>query len=334
MIDGFGRKIDYLRISITDRCNLRCRYCMPGDIEALPAGSILSYEEIQKVVIQAVPLGIRKIKVTGGEPLVRKGCIDFLTSLKKIPGIEQVTLTTNGLLLRELPVLSAAGLDGINISLDTLDRERYRFLSGFDALDNVLASIGAAVDSGILVKLNAVSVDFSKFGLLEKGNRFEDIRALTEFTKNQNIIVRFIEVMPVGFGRVFPGIAHEELFSWLISHYPNIEKDPTVYGNGPAVYYQIPGYQGRIGLISAICGNFCAQCNRLRLTTDGYLKSCLSYDTGVDLKKILRSGGREDDINQGLREGITLAIRRKPEFHSFLDEEKMTEKKTMSAIGG
>ena len=337
MLDGHGRKIDYLRISVTDRCNLRCRYCMPEGIENIPMKEILSFEEIALVAKTAAGLGISKIKITGGEPLVRRGISRLIGMLKGIDGIDQVTLTTNGLLLEELSEeLIAAGLDAINISLDTIDHERYRLITGFDRLDSVLKGIDAVMKHDVPVKLNAVSVDWEKhLGVSRKDEDIPgDVLNLIGFAKDIPIDVRFIELMPIGLGKSFPGIPHDELIPKIRDHFSGLEKDESRHGNGPAVYYRIPGYSGSIGFISAIHGIFCDSCNRIRLTSRGYLKSCLCYDIGVDIKETLRKDIPSEEKEEGIRQSIEQCIGSKPVSHSFTNGEKITEKLTMSAIGG
>ncbi len=324
MQDGCGRTIDYMRISITDRCNLRCRYCMPERIETVAMSEILTYEEIATVVREAAEIGITRIKITGGEPLVRRDASRLIGMLKEIQGIGEVTLTTNGILLSEqLEDLLQAGVDGINISLDTLDPEKYHQITGFDCLEQVRAGLEAALDSGIRVKLNAVSIDR------------EDVEPLVELTKERPLDVRFIELMPIGMGKGYKGLPHDELLTWLHEKFGSeLQRDETRHGNGPAVYYRIPGYRGSIGFISAIHGKFCDSCNRIRMTSQGFLKSCLCYDTGVDVKGILRGNFSEKERRLGVKNCIEKCILSKPDAHSFLQKEQISEQHNMSAIGG
>ena len=270
MKDSFGREIDYMRISITDRCNLRCRYCMPDGISWIPMEEILTYEEIKVVVEEAAKLGIKKIKVTGGEPLVRLGCPAFVGMLKEVPGIEQVTLTTNGVYLAEYAEeLKRNGLDAVNVSLDTLDAERFEKITGRDGLDAVLEGIQAALDHQIPVKVNVV---------LQKEENETEWKALTELTRNRKLDVRFIEMMPIGYGKRFEPVYNEVLLKKLKEEYGELVPDTRKHGNGPAVYYQIPGFEGSVGFISAIHGKFCDQCNRIRMTSTGDIKACLCFE--------------------------------------------------------
>ncbi|MCR5748197.1 MAG: GTP 3',8-cyclase MoaA [Lachnospiraceae bacterium] len=343
MKDGYGRTIDYLRISVTDRCNLRCRYCMPNGIVSVPMKEILSIEEIVFTVQVLAELGLKKIKITGGEPLVRRGCVTLIRMLKSIPGIEDVTLTTNGVLLEEmLPDLIDAGIRSVNISIDTIDREKYRMITGQDQLDKVLSSVKAALDQGLFVKINAVSVDWSF--LNNTHNTFDNDRPvpvtpkeifdLIEYARDRNLCVRFIEMMPIGYGTEYPNIPHSLLIPDIMRKYSGMKADDKKYGNGPAVYYNIPGFTGSIGFISAINDKFCSSCNRIRLTTNGYLKSCLCYDQGVALMDIIRGGYSQNDKRKLLKKVIKETITDKPEMHCFEDKSNISESHAMSYIGG
>ena len=338
MKDSYGRNIDYLRISVTDRCNLRCLYCMPEDIDLSPMSDILTFEDLASVACAAAKLGISKIKITGGEPLVRRDVCHLIRMLKDTHGIDQVTLTTNGMLLgRFLTGLIDAGIDGINVSLDTLDRGRYGRITGHDGLETVLDGINKAAGSNIPVKINAVSVDWDRYFGTSKADDApaipEDVKALIGLAEDQPVDVRFIELMPIGYGKDFPGIPHDILIPQIKALYDGMtEADRR--GNGPAVYYKIPGYKGRIGFISAIHGKFCNECNRIRLTSKGYLKSCLCYDTGVDIKSIVRQSDLGAVKQERLVRAFEQCILSKPDSHSFTQKEKITEKLTMSAIGG
>lgn len=319
--DLYGRSIDYMRISITDRCNLRCKYCMPKDIQKVPMNEILTYEEIETVCLEAVKLGIRKFKITGGEPLVRRDAPSLVQKIKEIPGVEQVTLTTNGILLEEhLDALLLAGLDAVNVSLDTLDEKRYEEITGFEGLRAVLSAIDAAVDLGLPVKVNVV---------LQPGINDEEWNRLLQLSKDRKLDVRFIEMMPIGAGKQYQTVSNEALLASVQERYPGVEKDERIHGNGPAVYYRIPGFLGSIGLISAIHGVFCGHCNRIRMTATGELKPCLCYQDSISVRKALREGNRED-----VRNLIAEAIHRKPKMHCFEQLQQITENKKMVQIGG
>ncbi|MBQ6359591.1 MAG: GTP 3',8-cyclase MoaA [Lachnospiraceae bacterium] len=326
MLDAYGREIDYLRISITDRCSLRCRYCMPDGIELLSMTDLLTYEEILEIALTAAQCGFRKIKVTGGEPLVRQGAVYLVSMLKKIPGIEQVTMTTNGILLPQYAAdLKEAGLDAVNISLDTLSPERFAFITGRQELDRVLAGIEAALSAGIRTKLNVV---------LQKGVNDDEWEKLMLLVQDRPLDVRFIEMMPIGAGQNTEGISNEALLEQLVAKYPGAESDFAIHGNGPAVYLRIPGFTGSVGFISAIHGKFCRSCNRMRLTSTGLLKPCLCYDTSVDLRSILRSGRTREERAERLAWAFARACGEKPEEHCFDREEEITETRKMVQIGG
>ncbi len=324
-VDDYGRRINYLRLSITDRCNLRCRYCMPAGLEnrKVTMTEILGYEELLRVAEAAAALGINRFKITGGEPLCRRDCVSFIGRLKRLPGVEQVTLTTNGILLAEtLPQLLSAGLDAVNISLDSLDPQTYADITGYDALPRVLAGLEAALSAGLPVKLNTV--------LTEDGNA-GDWPALLALAEAAALDVRFIELMPIGCGRQQRGVSNVTLLEEIRARYPGIERDTQRHGNGPAVYYRIPGFRGSVGFISAVHEKFCSTCNRLRLTSQGQLKPCLCYGEAVDLRAILR---RPDSDAALLQAAIRQAVRQKPRAHCFEDITAVTEGKEMVKIGG
>ena len=323
--DSYGREINYMRISITDRCNLRCCYCMPDGADWIPMKDILTYEEITAVCQEAVKLGITRFKITGGEPLVRRDCSKLIRMIKEIPGTEVVTLTTNGLLLGEqLESLMQAGLDAVNISLDTLDKEKYKQITGFDKLSVVLASITKAVESGIPVKINAV---------LQKGMNEEEWLPLTQLAKNLPLSVRFIEMMPIGYGNIPQSISNEELKDKIMRYYGNLTEDFRIYGNGPAVYYSIEGFKGNIGFISAIHGKFCNLCNRIRMTSTGDIKPCLCYEQRWELKSALRMEHKEKR-QESIQKILIESIKNKPQMHCFEDVKSVSEKHFMGQIGG
>ena len=334
MHDKYGRTINYMRISITDRCNLRCRYCMPDGIELIPMARILSYEEITEICRAAAELGISRLKITGGEPLARLGAPDLIAMLKQIPGIEQVTMTTNGVLLgRYLPELLAAGLDAVNISLDTLIPGRFSAITGRDELHRVLESMDAALEAGLPVKVNAV---------LQPDMNEDEWLSLAEMARDRRLDVRFIEMMPIGMGRRFSAVSNRELLERIRQAYPQLETDHSVHGNGPAVYYRIPGWKGSIGFISAMHGRFCGSCNRIRLTAQGKLKPCLCFGDTVDLMPLLRTEHdreagterAEAERSDNLKSALRTAILGKPLQHCFEMEEDITERSRLASIGG
>lgn len=321
MKDQYGRTIDYLRVSITDRCNLRCRYCMPHGIEWIPMEEILTLEEITEVCRQAASLGIRKIKVTGGEPLVRKGCTDLIGMLTSLPGIEQVTLTTNGILLSDYAEeLKRQGLHAVNVSLDTLHPDMYAEITGFAELPRVLKGIRAVEHLQIPLKINTV---------LQRGVNDTEWRELALLAKAHPIDVRFIELMPVGHGKDLVSVPNSEILEKLTAAFGPLTPNSHSHGNGPARYYHIEGFQGSIGFISALHGKFCSQCNRIRLTSTGELKPCLCYGDHISIKKALRTGSSED-----VRQLLSQAIFQKPAAHCFETVPAITETNEMSRIGG
>lgn len=323
MLDRYGRVINYLRISVTDRCNLRCCYCMPEGVQDVGMKNILTFEEIWEIVRTGVSLGITHIRITGGEPLVRKGCVDLIRGIREIPGVETITMTTNGVLLGNYgKQLKEAGVDGVNISLDTLDPEEFYKITGKRELQEVLAGIRAAKTAGLPVKLNAV-------------NRKElDPIPLVRYAQEENLPLRFIEMMPVGYGKKYVGRSNEELRETLEAVCGKAEcmtnrEELSRMGSGPAVYYQFSDLRVPVGFISAIHGKFCDTCNRVRLTAEGYLKLCLCYDEGEDLRRVLREGEKEN-----LRTIMEQTIFRKPAAHCFEHPAEMTETHEMVKIGG
>ena len=321
MKDSFGRNINYMRISITDRCDLRCRYCMPAEgIEKVSMSRILSYEEVLRICRAAAELGISRFKVTGGEPLVRKGCASLVREMKRIPGVEQVTLTTNGQqLAANISVLTEAGLDGLNISLDSLKADRYRTITGGGDVEKTLKAIDESIAAGIRTKVNC---------LLQKQFNEDEVEAFAAFAFAKGIDVRFIEIMPVGFGRPETGLSNDVVLERLKKAYPKLTEDRMVHGNGPAVYYRLPDAEGAVGLISAMHHSFCGSCNRIRLTSQGLLKPCLCYEDGVDLRPAL-----ETETDDALRNALKEAICSKPAGHTFYDRETV-DPRAMSQIGG
>ena len=324
MTDNYGREINYMRVSITDRCDLRCRYCMPEGCEKVSMAQILTYEEIERICRIAAGLGISRIKITGGEPLVRLGCTDLIRSIKAIDGIEEVTVTTNGQALeRYIDELKDIEVDGINISLDTLDPEKYTYITGRGDLAKTLKSIELSAESGIKTKINC---------LLQKDFNEDEVCDLADLAFRYGIDVRFIEIMPVGAGADRKGMPYTEAYKKLIERWPELKRDHSRHGNGPAVYYKREGVKGAIGFISALSEKFCDECNRVRLTSQGQLKPCLCYETGIDLKPFLTASDDE------LREAMTAAILMKPAAHCFEEkdfaDDKRGEHRLMSQIGG
>ena len=319
MQDRLGREIDYMRISITDRCNLRCGYCMPEcGVPSVPHDKILRFDEIVRLVKIFCSSGIKNVKITGGEPLVRKGAVGLIKDIKAIDGIEKVSLTTNGLLLSEnLDALAEAGIEGINISLDTLDRQKYMKITGFDGLDTVLKVIDECrAYPEIKVKINAVTLaDYNR----------DEICALADFAADMGVTLRFIEMMPLGLGTGFGGYNQDEIMTVLEEAYGPAKTIKEKVGSGPAKYYSFEGLEGRIGFISPMSHKFCRSCNRIRLTSEGLLRPCLGSDVGIDLRKPMREGASDEELASLIYEGIT----DKPAGHRFETTDSL-----MSKIGG
>lgn len=306
--DKYNREIDYIRISITDRCNLRCVYCMPNEgVDFVPHENILTYEEIIRLCQSFAKLGIRKVKLTGGEPLVRKDLAYLIQSIKEIEGIEKVTVTTNGILLAEqMDSLAKAGVDGINISLDTLNAEHFAKLTRFDGLDRVKAGINEALKyKNVTLKINCVP--------LRQDNSDDNILSMVSLAKDNLLHVRFIEIMPIGFGKELESYSEEQIKQIINSEYGSLVTYNEVLGNGPCHYFGIEGFQGKIGFISAISHQFCSSCDRIRLTSEGYLKTCLQYASGTDLKVLLRQGITDEE----LQDVIQTTVMQKPKEHHF-----------------
>ncbi len=284
-----GHIIDYLRVSVTDRCNLRCVYCMPpGGVEFVAHQDILSYEEIALFVRVAAGLGFSKVRLTGGEPLVRRGVPGLVAQLAAVPGIAGISMTTNGILLpRFAAELKQAGLTRVNISLDTLDADRYRRLTRGGSFEQVLAGVESAFAAGLTpVKINVVLTE----------ETLPELEGFAEMTRARPLHVRFIEWMPIGeCGPTSPG--NSPTRDRVIAHLRRLGPlEPVVSpgGWGPARYFAFPGHAGSIGFISAMSDHFCADCNRLRLTADGRLKNCLFSNDEVDVHAALRSGDEEE----------------------------------------
>ena len=334
MKDSHGRTIDYLRISLTDRCNLRCIYCMPEEgVRALAHEDILSLEEIERLVRIAAEMGITRVRLTGGEPLVRKGVVDLVRALKATPGIESVALTTNGILLpRMAEELKAAGLSRVNISLDTLDPEQYAAITRRGSFDEAMAGIESAIEAGFSpVKVNAVVVKALN----------QDVLSFARMSIDRPLHVRFIEYMPVGESAGACGcgwgkqdvIPSEELRARIDEQaraagigplWPASKHRPA--GWGPARYFEFENARGTVGFISPLSRHFCSECNRLRLTADGKIRPCLFSDNEFDVRGVLRSGADDDAV----RDVLYAALGAKPDDH----HDKVGTDRGMSQIGG
>ena len=314
MKDQFDREISYLRVSVTDLCNLRCKYCMPDGVCQKRHEDILSFEEIAEIVTAAAELGVRKVRVTGGEPLVRRGCVELCRMIAQVPGIREIDLTTNGVLLeRYARELKDAGVTRVNISVDSLDPDKYRDITGGGELTAALAGIRAAQAAGLTpVKLNTVLIG---------GFNDDEIPAFVELTRRSPLELRFIELMPMGgrFGKeaYLPG-------DTVLARVP--ELTPVEHDGGVARLYRLPDGLGRVGLISPLSRHFCASCNRLRLTSEGNLKPCLHSNQEIPVR-----GKHGEELLETLRQ----AIWAKPQMHGALDAEHPSEAgRSMNTIGG
>ncbi|MBQ3301603.1 MAG: GTP 3',8-cyclase MoaA [Eggerthellaceae bacterium] len=334
MRDGHGRTIDYLRISLTDRCNFRCIYCMPEEgVQMMSHNDILRIEEFEAIVRVATQIGIRSVRLTGGEPLVRKGVVDLVSAISTMPGIENISMTTNGVLLPSMAQdLKAAGLSRVNISLDTLDPEQFRMITRLGDIHCSLAGIEAALNAGFNpVKINAVSVRSLN----------QDFLGFAKLSLDRPLHVRFIEYMPVGESSGVDGsgwgkedvIPSEELLEIInagaraegMPELQPIDGDHKPVGWGPARYFEFPGAKGTVGFISPLSRHFCSECNRLRLTADGKLRPCLFSDKEIDVRSALREGG-DEAVYQCFLQALDL----KPDEH----HDKVGTERKMSQIGG
>lgn len=316
MKDYYGREITYLRISVTDRCNLRCVYCMPEEgIVKQPHCDILSLEEIAEIAREAVELGIRKIRITGGEPLVRRGVLSLCRELASLPGLSELALTTNGTLLAPMAKeLKAAGVGRVNISLDTLNPDKYRTITRLGTLEDALSGIRAAMEAGLTpLKINTVLIG---------GFNDDEIPELVALTQRYPIELRFIELMPIGHVSPFGAEAYIPCGT-VLERVPQLQ---PVEKSGVAELYRLPGGLGSVGLIRPISHLFCGECNRIRLTSDGYLKPCLFSTEEIPLRGL---------HGEALREQLETAIAHKPAQHGVLTAAEHTgSARDMNQIGG
>lgn len=324
-LDSYNRDINYLRISLTDACNLRCVYCMPEQMTFRPRDELLSDAELKRLITIFGAAGFTKIRFTGGEPTLRPSLVDLVQHSTQTAGIESVGLTTNGVLLAGLAApLRAAGLRSVNLSLDTLDADKFRKITRWGKLPEVLAGLNAAAAAGLRIKLNAV---------VSRGtNDREDVVALARFTLEQPWQVRFIEQMPFGNNAAFQKknqVDEEELLDVLTEAFGPLELVDDGKLDGEARLYRVPGAAGCIGFISPVSKPFCADCNRLRLTADGILRLCLLRDNEADLRPLLRGGASDDELTRFIFE----AVHQKPWGHG-LAQDVMAVSRGMSEIGG
>lgn len=328
LYDNHGRLINYLRLAVTDRCNLRCFYCMPHEgIQYLPRKELLTYEEMERFVRLIAKLGIEKIRITGGEPFLRKDMMRFIERLNLIPGINQIAITTNGTQTADLvPDFKRVGIQSVNLSLDSLDADRFFHITRRNVFPKVMETFDQLLRYDIPTKLNAVVM---------AGKNIEDILPMVELTKQYPISVRFIEEMPfngAGKRETEQAWTIQEILAYLRHHYPHLTRLPDP-DHATAMHYQVPGYQGNIGIIAAYSRLFCGTCNRIRLTPKGILKTCL-YDDGVlDVRELLRNGKDDAYIAQVFQD--TLGKRAKDGFEA--EQKRQNHKpvsESMATIGG
>ena len=319
MKDSLGREIDYLRISLTESCNLRCIYCMPEGVAPKVCGETLTKENIFNIVEVAVELNIKKIRLTGGEPLLRQDIVEIVQGIKD-RGIEKIYITTNGILLSEkIEKLKKAGLKGVNISLDTLDREQFNYITRGGDLERVLQGIEKALNLNLEVKINSV---------IMKDINENAIEELAKLTLNSQLDVRFIELMPIGQGKKFTGISNNDIYNRLEKTFEFDRNYKEI--KGVSTYYKLKDSKGNIGFISPINSCFCETCNKIRLTSDGVIKRCLNSKGNTNIKESLDKNVEKEEIKEILEQEIF----KKPERHLFGKENKDEELKNMNAIGG
>jgi molybdenum cofactor biosynthesis protein A len=327
LTDNHGRPINYLRLAVTDRCNLRCFYCMPHEgIDFLPKNHLLSYEEMIRLITVLSEMGVNKVRITGGEPFVRKDLMDFLWKISENKNIQKINLTTNGVLTAPfVPELKALGIASVNLSLDSLDRERFMQMTRRDELPNVLKTLDALLEHEIPTKINTVV-------MAQKND--EDILSMVDLGKDKPVSIRFIEEMPfngVGFGneKTKP-LTYQDIIEKIRTRYPDLYKTADE-ANSTSYNYQIPGHQGSVGVIAAFSRTFCGTCNRIRITPTGSFKTCLYEDGGANVRDLMRKGISDDDLKDFFRK--TLQHRAKDGFEA----EKMRKtivRESMTTIGG
>lgn len=326
LIDSFDRRISYLRLSVTDRCDFRCQYCMAETMTFLPRGQVLTIEELLRTARLFTELGVKKIRVTGGEPLIRRGVGELFVGLGKLPGLDTLALTTNGSHLSEQAAgLSAAGVRSINISLDSLNPTRFEAITRIGKLSTVLEGIDAAIASGFeRIRLNAVILN---------GLNHDEVVTLTHFALSKQIHIAFIEEMPLGQvnlgGKQLEYVSSDSIKSELETHFelqPLVSRDSS----GPSRDYLIAGSQTQVGFISPHSHNFCAECNRLRVSAEGRLLMCLGNEESIDLRDLLRSGRSDDEIKSTIIDSLAI----KPERHVFDRPDEPQIVRFMNATGG
>ena len=335
MKDQFGREVSYLRLSVTDNCNLRCIYCMPEDAKNESDNNNLTIDEYCRTVEIFSRLGIRKVRITGGEPLIRKGIDELIGRISTIPEIEEIAITTNGLLLeRYLDKFMESGVTSLNISIDSVNKENFHKITRGGDLEKVTGSLRKARDNGMEVKLNTVII---------RGVNDHEILDLVRFAMENHVDIRFIELMPIGCARNLKGMKSEEIIEILKGDpgmrivQETVEGSPgnkEIMRTGPAQYYSIPGTGKRIGFISPLSSCFCDTCNRIRVTSDGKIKQCLYYKANIDLKELFRNKGMPDEELIKIVEREIYTKNRKHDFNDYEKDTDKREERIMSSIGG
>lgn len=328
LYDNHGRPINYLRLAVTDRCNLRCFYCMPEEgIQYVARQELLSYEEMLRTVQLLCNMGIDKLRITGGEPFVRKDMLKFLYELSQIEALQKINITTNGTLTAPIiPELKAMGINSINLSLDTLDKDRFFQITRRDVFDQVMQTFEALLSHGMKTKINAVVMD---------GQNTEDIIPMVELARNNPVSVRFIEEMPFnGEGNHYPKLVwnHKKILEHIRDRFPDLKKLPDP-PSSTSYNYQIPGFKGTFGIIAAYSRTFCGTCNRIRITPQGLLKTCL-YDDGVfNIKNLIRAGATDEQLRTTFLDA--LGTRAKNGFEAEQNRQfGFPASESMSTIGG
>ena len=324
LIDTFGRQVRYLRLSVTDRCNLRCTYCMAEDMTFLPKKKVLSLEEMILVSKAFVELGVEKVRLTGGEPLVRNGLVELAQELNRLPGLKELVMTTNGVLLDKFAQpLKDAGVSRLNISIDSLRADRFKSMTRFGKLDDVLRGIEAAQEAGFeKIKLNSVIL---------KGSNDDEVLPLVGFAIEKGLDISFIEEMPLGeigsHQRDETAFTSESIKAQIIKEFQLEKADHVDLASGPSRYFKLGKSNSKVGFISPISDNFCSSCNRVRLTAEGLLLLCLGNEHSLDLRSVVRNDP------SSLKEQILASMQRKPERHYF-DPKDITVRRHMSVTGG
>lgn len=319
MTDSFSRQIQYMRISVTDHCNANCIYCAPNSMKHYPLEELLTHDEFLRICGIFASLGVQHFRITGGEPLMYKDCARLVRNLKNTAGVKTVSITTNAINMHtHIEKLILSGIDSINISLDTVTPNIYKKMSGVDKCNDVFTAINEAMRHKIKLKINTVVI---------KGINNSEVLPLAELAKNNPIDVRFIEFMPSKTNLEIKGIPNEVILQSIKAKYPDIHMCDKLHGMGPAVYYESKYLQGKIGFISPHSHNFCESCNRVRLSSTGFLRLCLHHPHGVDLRKLLRNNASDDDI----KSEILHAVRYKPRQHLMKTKTILDE---MHKIGG